>query len=123
MARTPFDEELLAVYPKTSYQRKLEDPWPISYSICEFSGINYMQRLGDLSASINLMPYSVWKNLSLPELTPTCMTLELADRSISEPIGIAEDVYVTEFLRRLALIDVYEGENNPFVLAGEAHYI
>ncbi|GJT87286.1 reverse transcriptase domain-containing protein [Tanacetum coccineum] len=55
-----------------------------------------MQRLVPcLGASINLMPYSVWKNLSLPELTPTCMTLELADRSISEPIGIAEDVYVT----------------------------
>ncbi|GJV46565.1 hypothetical protein Tco_1431101 [Tanacetum coccineum] len=40
------------------------------------------------------MPYSVWNNLSLPELTPTCMTLELADRSITEPIGIAEDVFV-----------------------------
>nr|GEX31122.1 reverse transcriptase domain-containing protein [Tanacetum cinerariifolium] len=34
------------------------------------------------------------KRLSLPELTPTCMTLELADRSISRPIGVAEDVYV-----------------------------
>ncbi|GJU64081.1 reverse transcriptase domain-containing protein [Tanacetum coccineum] len=50
--------------------------------------------LADLGASINLMPLSVWKKLSLPELTPTCMTLELADRSISRPIGIAEDVYV-----------------------------
>ncbi|GKE67522.1 reverse transcriptase domain-containing protein [Tanacetum coccineum] len=40
------------------------------------------------------MPLSVWKKLSLPELTPTCMTLELADRSISRPIGIAEGVYV-----------------------------
>ncbi|GJS43359.1 hypothetical protein Tco_0568402 [Tanacetum coccineum] len=41
------------------------------------------------------MPLSVWKkNIPLPELTPTCMTLELADRSISQPIGIAEDVYV-----------------------------
>ncbi|GJT21778.1 reverse transcriptase domain-containing protein [Tanacetum coccineum] len=87
---------------------------------------------------INLMPYFVWKNLSLPELTPTCMTLKLADRSISEPIGIAEDVYVTvgkfqfpadfvvvdfepdprvplilgrSFLKTSrALIDVYEGE-------------
>ncbi|GKE99681.1 reverse transcriptase domain-containing protein [Tanacetum coccineum] len=37
---------------------------------------------------------SVWKRLSLPKLTPTCMTLELADRSITQPIGIAEDVYV-----------------------------
>nr|GEZ74572.1 reverse transcriptase domain-containing protein [Tanacetum cinerariifolium] len=34
----------------------------------------------------------VWKALSLPELTPTCMTLELADRSVSKPIGIAKDV-------------------------------
>ncbi|GKC47530.1 reverse transcriptase domain-containing protein [Tanacetum coccineum] len=32
--------------------------------------------------------------LSLPELNPTCMTLELADRSITKPIGIAEDVYL-----------------------------
>nr|GEX08479.1 reverse transcriptase domain-containing protein [Tanacetum cinerariifolium] len=52
------------------------------------------QALADLSASINLMPLSVWKRLSLPELTPTCMTLELTDQSISQPIGVAEDVYV-----------------------------
>ncbi|GKF57886.1 reverse transcriptase domain-containing protein, partial [Tanacetum coccineum] len=50
--------------------------------------------LADLGASINLMPLSVWKRLSLPELTPTCMTLELADRLIAQPIGMAEDVYV-----------------------------
>ncbi|GKA44140.1 reverse transcriptase domain-containing protein [Tanacetum coccineum] len=43
-------------------------PWPIS------------------EQALILMPYSVWKDLSLPELTPTCMTLELADRSITEPI-------------------------------------
>nr|GFA22792.1 reverse transcriptase domain-containing protein [Tanacetum cinerariifolium] len=46
----------------------------------------------DLGASINIMPLSVWEGLSLPELTPTCMTLELADRSVSKPIGIAKDV-------------------------------
>ncbi|GJZ79981.1 reverse transcriptase domain-containing protein [Tanacetum coccineum] len=44
--------------------------------------------LADLGASINLMPLSVWKKLSLPELTPTCMTLELVDRSIFQPIEI-----------------------------------
>nr|GFD02456.1 reverse transcriptase domain-containing protein [Tanacetum cinerariifolium] len=48
--------------------------------------------LADLGASINLMPFSVWEALSLPELTPTCMTLKLADRSVSKPIGIAKDV-------------------------------
>nr|GEV34610.1 reverse transcriptase domain-containing protein [Tanacetum cinerariifolium] len=43
-----------------------------------------------------LIPYDFpgWKRLSLPDLTPTCMILELADRSISRPIEVAEDVYV-----------------------------
>nr|GEW01290.1 reverse transcriptase domain-containing protein [Tanacetum cinerariifolium] len=50
--------------------------------------------LADLGASINLMPLSIWKKLSLPELTPTRMTLELADRSITLPKGVAEDVFV-----------------------------
>nr|GFA76242.1 reverse transcriptase domain-containing protein [Tanacetum cinerariifolium] len=50
--------------------------------------------LAYLDASINLMPFSVWKRLSLPDLTPMCMTLELADRSISRLVGVAEDVYV-----------------------------
>nr|GEZ48218.1 DNA-directed DNA polymerase [Tanacetum cinerariifolium] len=50
--------------------------------------------LADLGASINLMPFSMWKRLSFLDLTPTCMNLELADRSISRPVGVAEDVYV-----------------------------
>nr|GFA08152.1 hypothetical protein [Tanacetum cinerariifolium] len=36
----------------------------------------------------------IWKKLSLPELTPTRMTLELANRSVSYPVGVAEDVFV-----------------------------
>nr|GEV08874.1 hypothetical protein [Tanacetum cinerariifolium] len=50
--------------------------------------------LADLGPSINLMPLSVWNKLSLPNLTPTCMNPELADHSISHPVGVAEDVYV-----------------------------
>nr|GFA64924.1 reverse transcriptase domain-containing protein [Tanacetum cinerariifolium] len=50
--------------------------------------------LADLGASINLMPLSVWKELGLPELIPTRMTLELANRVICTPAGIARDVYV-----------------------------
>nr|GEU54802.1 putative reverse transcriptase domain-containing protein [Tanacetum cinerariifolium] len=57
-------------------------------------GMDECLALADLGASINLMPISVWKELSLPELTSTCMTLELADRSVSKPIGIAKDVKV-----------------------------
>nr|GEU40366.1 DNA-directed DNA polymerase [Tanacetum cinerariifolium] len=50
--------------------------------------------LADLGASINIMPLSVWNKFSLPDLSPTCMTLELADNLISRPVGIAEDVFV-----------------------------
>ncbi|GKD31677.1 reverse transcriptase domain-containing protein [Tanacetum coccineum] len=50
--------------------------------------------LADLGASINLMPLSVWKQLLLPKLTSTRMTLELADRSVAYPKGVAKDVFV-----------------------------
>ncbi|GJX14272.1 reverse transcriptase domain-containing protein [Tanacetum coccineum] len=50
--------------------------------------------LADLGASINLMPLSIWKKLGLPDLTSTRMVLELADRTISKPLGIAENVFV-----------------------------
>ncbi|GJZ55167.1 reverse transcriptase domain-containing protein [Tanacetum coccineum] len=52
------------------------------------------QALADLGASINLMPLSVWKRLGLPELIPTRMTLELANRTVCTPAGIARDVFV-----------------------------
>nr|GEV77136.1 reverse transcriptase domain-containing protein [Tanacetum cinerariifolium] len=55
---------------------------------------NCSAALADLGASINLMPLSIWKKLSLPELTPTRMILELADQSTTRPAGIAEDVFV-----------------------------
>ena len=48
----------------------------------------------DLGASVNLLPYSVYKQLGLGELKPTNITLSLADRSIKIPKGIVEDVLV-----------------------------
>ncbi|GJV00661.1 reverse transcriptase domain-containing protein [Tanacetum coccineum] len=72
---------------------KLGDPGKFLIP-CDFPGIDVCHTLADLGASINLMPLSIWKKLSLPELTPTRMTLELADRSITHPKGLAEDVYV-----------------------------
>ncbi|GKA90108.1 reverse transcriptase domain-containing protein [Tanacetum coccineum] len=72
---------------------KLGDPGKFLIP-CNFSGIDVCHALADLGASINLMPLSFCKKLSLPELTPTRMTLKLADRSITHPKGLAEDVYV-----------------------------
>nr|GEW90044.1 reverse transcriptase domain-containing protein [Tanacetum cinerariifolium] len=48
----------------------------------------------DLGVCINLMPLSIWKKLRLPTLNDTNMVLELADRTISKPTGVAENVFV-----------------------------
>nr|GEX73612.1 reverse transcriptase domain-containing protein [Tanacetum cinerariifolium] len=92
MARTPMNEHCSAVI-LNKLPRKLRDPGKFIIP-CEFPVIDECLALADLGASINLMPLSVWEELSLSKLTPTCMTLELADRSVSKPIGIAKDVSV-----------------------------
>ncbi|RVX11456.1 Retrovirus-related Pol polyprotein from transposon 17.6 [Vitis vinifera] len=48
----------------------------------------------DLGASVNLLPYSVYKQLGLGELKPTSITLSLANRSVKIPRGVIEDVLV-----------------------------
>ena len=48
----------------------------------------------DLGASVNLLPYSVYKQLGLGELKPTSITLSLVDRSVKIPGGVIEDVLV-----------------------------
>nr|GFB63841.1 hypothetical protein [Tanacetum cinerariifolium] len=73
-----------------------------------------------LGASINLMPFSVWEGLSLPELTPTCMMLKLADRSVSKPIGIAKDVSfkvgVFHFPADFVVVDFEPDPRVPLIL-------
>ncbi|GKD10143.1 reverse transcriptase domain-containing protein [Tanacetum coccineum] len=64
------------------------------FDLVKTPGMVECSALADLGASINLMPLSVWKKLSLHELTSTRMTLELADRSITRPKGVAEDVFI-----------------------------
>nr|GEV41017.1 reverse transcriptase domain-containing protein [Tanacetum cinerariifolium] len=92
LARTPLNEHCSAVLLK-KLPKKLGDPGKFLIS-CDFPRIDECLALADLGASINLMPFSVWNKFSIPELSPTCMTLELADRLISRPIGVAEDVFV-----------------------------
>nr|GEY30582.1 reverse transcriptase domain-containing protein [Tanacetum cinerariifolium] len=92
LARTPLNEHCSAVLLKKLLE-KLGDPDKFLIP-CDYPRKAQCLALADLSASINLMPLSVWNKLSFPDLTPTCMTLELVDHSISHPIGVAEDVYV-----------------------------
>ncbi|GJV21359.1 reverse transcriptase domain-containing protein [Tanacetum coccineum] len=92
LAKIPLNENCSAMLLK-KLPEKLGDPGKFLIP-CNFPGMDVCHALADLGASINLMPLSIWKKLSLPELTPTRMTLELADRSITHPKGLTEDVYV-----------------------------
>nr|GEW92733.1 reverse transcriptase domain-containing protein [Tanacetum cinerariifolium] len=80
LAKVPLNENCSAMLLK-KLPEKLKDPGKFLIP-CDFPGMEVCHALADLGASINLMPLSIWKKLLLPELTPTWMTLELADRSI-----------------------------------------
>nr|GEV51784.1 reverse transcriptase domain-containing protein [Tanacetum cinerariifolium] len=136
LTRTSLNEHCSAI-PLKKLPEKLRDPGKFLIS-CNFPGMAECLALADLRANINLMPLSVWNKLSLPDLSPTCMTLELTDRLISCPVVVFEDVFVKvgtfhflvdfvvvdfdadpqvplilgrSFLKtRRALIDVFEGE-------------
>nr|GEW82190.1 reverse transcriptase domain-containing protein [Tanacetum cinerariifolium] len=85
LASTSLNENCLAVLLK-KLPEKLGDPGKFLV-LCDISELEECLALADFGASINLMPLSVWKKLSLLELTPTRMTLELANQSVAYPIG------------------------------------
>nr|GFA42497.1 reverse transcriptase domain-containing protein [Tanacetum cinerariifolium] len=92
LTKTPLNENSLAVHLK-KLPEKLGDPGHFLIP-CDFTGLDNCLALADLGASINLMPLSIWKKLRLPTLNDTKMVLELADRTISKPMGVAENVFV-----------------------------
>ncbi|GJS11735.1 reverse transcriptase domain-containing protein [Tanacetum coccineum] len=74
--------------------------------------------LADSGASINILPHSIYKQLG--PLTPTRMTLELANRSITHPMGIAEDVVVRvdgfTFLADFVMVNFEPDPRVPIIL-------
>ena len=72
---------------------KYKDPGCPTISV-NIGGISVEKALLDLGASVNLLPYSMYKQLGLGELKPTSITLSLADRSIKIPKGTIEDVLI-----------------------------
>nr|GEX95593.1 reverse transcriptase domain-containing protein [Tanacetum cinerariifolium] len=118
LARIPLREKFLAVLLK-KLPKKLGHPGKFLIP-CDFLEKTECIALADLGVSINLMPLSVWNNLSLPDLTPTCITLELVDRSISHPVGVSEDVYIKvgsfHFLADFVVIDFDANPRVPLIL-------
>nr|GEV15724.1 hypothetical protein [Tanacetum cinerariifolium] len=92
LTKTPLNENCSAVVLK-KLSEKLSDPGRFIIP-CDFLEFDNCLALADLGASINLMPLSIWKKLKLPTLNDTKMVLELADRTISKPTGVAENIFV-----------------------------
>nr|GFB09573.1 reverse transcriptase domain-containing protein [Tanacetum cinerariifolium] len=92
LTKTPLNENCSAVVLK-KLPEKLGDPERFLIP-CDFSEFDNCLALADIGASINLMPLSIWRKLKLPTLNDTKMVLELADRTISKPTGVAENVFV-----------------------------
>ncbi|GJY01272.1 reverse transcriptase domain-containing protein [Tanacetum coccineum] len=117
LANTPLNENCSAVILK-KLPEKLGDPGKFLIP-CGFSELK-CKALADLGASINLMPLSVWKKLGLPELISTQMTLELANREICTPVGIARDVFVPvgkfTFPADFVIVDYESDPRVPLIL-------
>nr|GFC15017.1 reverse transcriptase domain-containing protein [Tanacetum cinerariifolium] len=125
LTKTPLNENCSAVVMK-KLPKKLGDPGRFLIP-CDFTGLDNCLALADLGASINLVPLSIWKKLRLPTLNDTKMVLELADRTISKPTGVAENVFVKvdtpsisynnlESLNKVDLIDATCEEYSQVVL-------
>ncbi|GJT57654.1 reverse transcriptase domain-containing protein [Tanacetum coccineum] len=98
---------------------KLEDPGKFLIP-CALQELDRTSALADSGASINLLPHSIYKKLGLEALTPTRMTLELANRSITHPMGIAEDVVVRvdgfTFLADFVVVNFEPDPRVPIIL-------
>ncbi|GKB35723.1 reverse transcriptase domain-containing protein [Tanacetum coccineum] len=114
LVKTPVNENCSTVILKT-FPEKLGDPSRFLIP-CDFLEMDECLALTDLGAIINLMPLSISKDLNLLELTKTKIILELADRTIYTPTGIAEDVFmkvgttfsynIIEMVNRVDVIDI-----------------
>nr|GEZ01193.1 hypothetical protein [Tanacetum cinerariifolium] len=117
LANTPLNENCSTVILK-KLPEKLGDPGKFLIP-CGFSELK-CKALADLGASINLMPLYVWKKLCLPDLIPTRMTLELANRAICTLDGIARDVCVPvgkfTFLADFVVVDYESDPRVPLIL-------
>ncbi|RDY11640.1 hypothetical protein CR513_03630, partial [Mucuna pruriens] len=88
-----FIQKEVTVGTKPALPRKCRDPG-ISSVPCTISGCTFTDAMLDLRASINVMPTSVYKSLNFGDLEPTIIVIQLANRSVVQPIVILEDVLI-----------------------------
>ena len=72
---------------------KMQDPGSLTIP-CTIGNVEFKKAWCDSGASINLMTLSIVKRLNLGELTPTAMTLQMADKAMAHPKGVLENVLI-----------------------------
>ncbi|GJR17541.1 retrotransposon protein [Tanacetum coccineum] len=87
---------------------------------CLINNICFDKSLIDLGASVSVMPFSTYTNLGLGDLSHTGMTIELADRTIKQPKGIAPNVLVRigkfVFPTDFVILDILEDNDVPLII-------
>ncbi|GKD29100.1 retrotransposon protein [Tanacetum coccineum] len=87
---------------------------------CFINNICFDKSLVDLVASVGVMPFSTYINLGLGVLSHTRLTIELADKTIKQPRGIAENVLVRigkfVFPIDFIILDIPEDDDVPLIL-------
>ncbi|CAA0841694.1 Unknown protein, partial [Striga hermonthica] len=105
------------IQKKMPFKRK--DPGSFTLA-CIIGGKRFGKVLCDLGASINLMPLSIFKRLEIGTIRPTTIALKMADRSLSYPKGIVEDVLVKVegfiFPADFVVLDMEEDKGVPLIL-------
>ncbi|RDY10414.1 hypothetical protein CR513_05068, partial [Mucuna pruriens] len=82
---------------------------------CTIGDRTFTDAMLDLRASINIMSTSIYKSLNLGDLEPTWMEIQLANRSVVQPLGVLEDILV-QVNELILLVDFYvlDMEDEPF---------
>ncbi|XP_021850490.1 uncharacterized protein [Spinacia oleracea] len=104
---------------QSSFPPKLKDPG--SFSIpCSIQKLQFDNALCDLGASLSILPYKIFEKLNLGDLSPTAMSLQLADRSVMYPLGRIEDdplaIGKLTFLVDFVVLDIDEDTLTPIIL-------
>ncbi|GJT69471.1 hypothetical protein Tco_1028757 [Tanacetum coccineum] len=114
-----FTEAYGASHINNTIPRKEKDPGSFTLP-CFINDVCFDNALVDLGASVSVMPLSTYLNLGLGELAHTRLTVELADRTVKYPKGIAENVLVGigkfTFLVDFIILDMPEDIKVPLIL-------
>ncbi|GJV68720.1 ribonuclease H-like domain-containing protein [Tanacetum coccineum] len=94
-----------------------KEKYPGSFTLpCYINNICFEKALADLGASASVMPLSTYLNLGLGDLAHTKLTVELVDRTVKHPKGIAENILVGIVVEDM---DPYPDEGMRDVIVGE----